>query len=52
MIDIESAALHFRAALAQGVKHRAEKDRYDCLFQHPVYLRIKTNKGPVRPGDA
>ena len=52
MKHIESIARPFLAALFKEVAHRTEKDRYDCLFQHAVYLGGKTDKRPMGPGDA
>jgi hypothetical protein len=52
MKHIESTMQHLRATLSKGVAHRTEKDRYDCLFQHAVYLGSKTDKRPMGPGDA
>jgi hypothetical protein len=49
---IESNAPQVQAARKQGVTHRTEKDRYDCLFQHAVYLPRQINKWPAGPGDA
>lgn len=52
MKHIESTLQHLRTALSKEVAYRTEKDRYDCLFQHAVYLGGKTDKTPMGPGDA
>jgi hypothetical protein len=49
---IESSAPQVQATRRHGVMHRTEKDRYDCLFQHAVYLPRQINKWPAGPGDA